>query len=172
MDANKFAMTADQDLLDALKVMSDRIGKAIKHREDIIEALHQRGLRERALLGLQVVVNAVAKEIGVIAPDCADKAPIRPRDETYFWVNIKSLAAVVTSFLEPHQLPGWKPVGGDDMSKSCACEDFPDFPCPRHGMRGPTPSPQKKSGTCPNYPELGGCTKDEGHTGPCVGEPA
>lgn len=89
----------DETLLAEFKELTERIGRAIAHREDIIEELERRGLRDRKLTGLEPVCNAVADVLGISRITVPPELGKRDRDETYWWTNTKSVGAIVKAFL-------------------------------------------------------------------------
>lgn len=93
------AKMSDADLDEELRQLSRRIMAAIQFREDLIEEMVRRGVRERRLYGLQAVVDAVAARLELPAPQVGE-APLRPRDETNWWTNTSSVAEIVRVFLE------------------------------------------------------------------------
>jgi hypothetical protein len=88
--------------------LNRRIGAALSRREDLIDALQARELGDvRKLHGLKTVAEAVAKKLDYEHLTLPDIAPVRPRDETSFWVNLSSLAALVKMFLDSEALRNW-----------------------------------------------------------------
>lgn len=87
----------DDQLADELRELSYRIGKAISYREDLIEAMERRNMPALTLRGMQPVCDAVAARLGIEAPR-VDELPRRDRDETFWWTNTSSIAAIVNLF--------------------------------------------------------------------------
>lgn len=92
---------SDGQVIDEYETLTRRIAAAIERREDLIEAMEAREIGDvRRLRGIKPVCAAVAAELGIDSPQMPDIMPRRGRDETHFWTNTKSIAAIVSLFLE------------------------------------------------------------------------
>lgn len=92
---------SDGQVIDEYESLTRRIAGAIARREDLIEAMEAREIGDvRRLRGIKPVCDAIATELKIPAPRFPDIMPRRGRDETHFWTNTKSLAAIVGAFLD------------------------------------------------------------------------